>query len=102
MHVLFCILNGDKLAVMVFKREVYEHRRKPKGLFRPKQRATLKELQQVSIPLLNIGIIQFLFVKSILGVLSSFYIKCVLFPSYSFFIRDSVFLSVGSMASHAY
>ncbi|XP_057180735.1 cilia- and flagella-associated protein 54-like [Triplophysa rosa] len=35
-----------KLAVIVFKRAVYEHRRKPKGLFRPKQRATLKELQQ--------------------------------------------------------
>ncbi|TRY60516.1 hypothetical protein DNTS_001486 [Danionella cerebrum] len=34
-----------KLAIMVFKRSVYEHRRKPKGLFRPKQKSKLKELQ---------------------------------------------------------
>lgn len=46
--VMLLPLNGEKLAVMVFKSTVYEHRRKPKGLFRPKQRATLKDLQQVS------------------------------------------------------
>ncbi|KAK2892722.1 hypothetical protein Q8A67_012710 [Cirrhinus molitorella] len=39
-----------KLAVMVFKRSVYEPRRKPKGLFRPKQKSTLKELQLTPWP----------------------------------------------------
>ncbi|XP_026065483.1 cilia- and flagella-associated protein 54 isoform X3 [Carassius auratus] len=39
-----------KLAVMVFKRSVYEPRRKPKGLFRPKQKSNLKELQQTPWP----------------------------------------------------
>nr|XP_055046418.1 cilia- and flagella-associated protein 54-like isoform X2 [Misgurnus anguillicaudatus] len=39
-----------KLAVMVFKHLVYEHRRKPKGLFRPKQKINLKEQQQAPWP----------------------------------------------------
>uniref|UniRef100_A0A672QJ46 Cilia and flagella associated protein 54 n=1 Tax=Sinocyclocheilus grahami TaxID=75366 RepID=A0A672QJ46_SINGR len=39
-----------KLAVMVFKRSVYEPRRKPKGLFRPKQKSNLKELQLTPWP----------------------------------------------------
>ncbi|XP_051974973.1 cilia- and flagella-associated protein 54 [Xyrauchen texanus] len=39
-----------KLAVMVFKRSVYEPRRKPKGLFRPKQKISLRELQQTPWP----------------------------------------------------
>ncbi|KAJ8245687.1 hypothetical protein GJAV_G00273400 [Gymnothorax javanicus] len=32
-----------KLAVMVFKRSVYETRRRPKGLFRPRKKSILKE-----------------------------------------------------------
>ncbi|XP_058629752.1 cilia- and flagella-associated protein 54-like isoform X3 [Onychostoma macrolepis] len=39
-----------KLAVMVFKRSVYEPRRKPKGLFRPKQKSNLKELHLTPWP----------------------------------------------------
>ncbi|XP_051544314.1 cilia- and flagella-associated protein 54 [Myxocyprinus asiaticus] len=39
-----------KLAVMVFKRSVYEPRRKPKGLFRPKQKISLRELQLTPWP----------------------------------------------------
>ncbi|KAK7149598.1 hypothetical protein R3I94_009044 [Phoxinus phoxinus] len=39
-----------KLAVMVFKRSVYEPRRKPKGLFKPKQKSNLKELQLTPWP----------------------------------------------------
>ncbi|XP_073695305.1 cilia- and flagella-associated protein 54 [Garra rufa] len=39
-----------KLALMVFKRSVYEPRRKPKGLFRPKQKSNLKELQLTPWP----------------------------------------------------
>ncbi|KAG1953321.1 cilia- and flagella-associated protein [Pimephales promelas] len=39
-----------KLAVMVFKRSVYEPRRKPKGLFKPKQKRNLKELQLTPWP----------------------------------------------------
>ncbi|XP_048011696.1 cilia- and flagella-associated protein 54 isoform X3 [Megalobrama amblycephala] len=39
-----------KLAVMVFKRSVFEPRRKPKGLFKPKQKGTLKELQLTPWP----------------------------------------------------
>ncbi|XP_034630620.1 cilia- and flagella-associated protein 54 [Trachemys scripta elegans] len=38
-----------KMAVMVFKRAVYESRRKPKGFFRPKLRVNLKEAQNVSL-----------------------------------------------------
>uniref|UniRef100_W5NE45 Cilia- and flagella-associated protein 54-like n=1 Tax=Lepisosteus oculatus TaxID=7918 RepID=W5NE45_LEPOC len=34
-----------KVAVMLFKRAVYEPRRKPKGLFRPKLKSNLKEIQ---------------------------------------------------------
>ena len=36
------------MAVMVYKRTVFETRRKPKGLLRPKTRANLKDAQQVS------------------------------------------------------
>ena len=37
------------MAIMVFKRTVYETRRRPKGLLRPKTRANLKDAQNVSI-----------------------------------------------------
>lgn len=37
-----------QMAVMVFKRSVYETRRKPKALLRPKTRANLKEASHVS------------------------------------------------------
>lgn len=36
------------MAIMVFKRSVYETRRKPKALLRPKTRANLKEAAHVS------------------------------------------------------
>uniref|UniRef100_A0A3B4D9J8 Cilia and flagella associated protein 54 n=1 Tax=Pygocentrus nattereri TaxID=42514 RepID=A0A3B4D9J8_PYGNA len=39
-----------KLAVMVFKRSVYEPRKKPKGLFRPKQKSSLKEGHNIPWP----------------------------------------------------
>uniref|UniRef100_A0A6Q2XGF2 Cilia and flagella associated protein 54 n=1 Tax=Esox lucius TaxID=8010 RepID=A0A6Q2XGF2_ESOLU len=39
-----------KLAAMVFKRSVYEHRRKPKGLLRPKQKSNLKEIHNMQWP----------------------------------------------------
>ncbi|XP_066561432.1 cilia- and flagella-associated protein 54 isoform X1 [Amia ocellicauda] len=39
-----------KMAVMVFKRAVYEPRRKPKALFRPKQKSNLKEVQNMPWP----------------------------------------------------
>ncbi|KAJ7996134.1 hypothetical protein DPEC_G00233920 [Dallia pectoralis] len=39
-----------KLAAMVFKQLVYEKRRKPKGLFRPKQKSNLKENQNMQWP----------------------------------------------------
>uniref|UniRef100_A0A673X1P8 Cilia and flagella associated protein 54 n=1 Tax=Salmo trutta TaxID=8032 RepID=A0A673X1P8_SALTR len=39
-----------KLATMVFKRSVYEPRRKPKGLFRHKQKSNLKEIQSMPWP----------------------------------------------------
>ncbi|XP_058841492.1 cilia- and flagella-associated protein 54-like isoform X3 [Acipenser ruthenus] len=39
-----------KVAVMVFKRAVYESRRKPKGLFRPKLKSNLKEVQFLPWP----------------------------------------------------
>ncbi len=55
----YCSINGEKLAVMVFKRSVYEPRRKPKGLFRPKQKSNLKELQLVSIHFNNVEYIFF-------------------------------------------
>lgn len=37
-----------QMALMVFKRTVFETRRKPKGLLRPKTRANLKDAAQVS------------------------------------------------------
>ncbi|XP_074840080.1 cilia- and flagella-associated protein 54 [Carettochelys insculpta] len=39
-----------KMAIMVFKRAVYESRRKPKGFFRPKLRVNLKEAQNLPWP----------------------------------------------------
>ncbi|KAJ8249933.1 hypothetical protein COCON_G00231490 [Conger conger] len=39
-----------KLAVMVFKRSVYEPRRRPKGLFRPRLRSNLKEAKTMPWP----------------------------------------------------
>ncbi len=38
------------MAAMIFKRTVFETRKKPKGLLRPKIRANLKEVAQVCIP----------------------------------------------------
>lgn len=35
------------MAIMIYKRTVYETRRKPKGLLRPKTRANLKDAVQV-------------------------------------------------------
>ena len=35
------------MATLVFKRSVFETRRKPKGLLRPKMRANLKDAQGV-------------------------------------------------------
>lgn len=35
------------MAIMVFRRSVYETRRRPKGLLRPKTRANLKDAQNV-------------------------------------------------------
>ncbi|KAL4227140.1 hypothetical protein ACF0H5_015113 [Mactra antiquata] len=39
-----------KMAIMVFKRSVYETRRRPKGLLRPKTRANLKDAQGLQWP----------------------------------------------------
>ncbi|XP_078673131.1 cilia- and flagella-associated protein 54-like isoform X2 [Branchiostoma floridae x Branchiostoma belcheri] len=39
-----------KMATMIFKRVVFESRRKPKGLLRPKQRSNLKDVQNLSWP----------------------------------------------------
>ncbi|XP_056000170.1 cilia- and flagella-associated protein 54-like isoform X4 [Ostrea edulis] len=39
-----------KMAIMVFKRSVYETRRKPKALLRPKTRANLKEASHLTWP----------------------------------------------------
>ncbi|XP_040412645.1 cilia- and flagella-associated protein 54 isoform X4 [Cygnus olor] len=39
-----------KMSVMIFKRAVYESRRKPKSYFRPKLRVSLKEAQNLSWP----------------------------------------------------
>ncbi|KAG7454748.1 hypothetical protein MATL_G00263130 [Megalops atlanticus] len=39
-----------KLAVMVFRRSVYEPRRRPKGLFRPRQKTHLKEVKTAPWP----------------------------------------------------
>nr|XP_022298603.1 cilia- and flagella-associated protein 54-like isoform X2 [Crassostrea virginica] len=39
-----------KMAIMVFKRSVYETRRKPKALLRPKTRANLKEAAHLTWP----------------------------------------------------
>ena len=36
-----------QMAVMVYKRTVFESRRKPKGVLRPKTRANLKDAAQV-------------------------------------------------------
>jgi len=37
------------MAVMVFKRAVFETRKKPKGMLKPKQQANVKEIAQVLI-----------------------------------------------------
>ncbi|XP_053377953.1 cilia- and flagella-associated protein 54-like isoform X4 [Mercenaria mercenaria] len=39
-----------KMAIMVFRRSVYETRRRPKGLLRPKTRANLKDAQNLQWP----------------------------------------------------
>uniref|UniRef100_A0A8C0AXA9 Cilia and flagella associated protein 54 n=1 Tax=Buteo japonicus TaxID=224669 RepID=A0A8C0AXA9_9AVES len=39
-----------KMSVMIFKRAVYESRRKPKSFFRPKLRVSLKEAQNLPWP----------------------------------------------------
>ncbi|ELU16988.1 hypothetical protein CAPTEDRAFT_224115 [Capitella teleta] len=39
-----------KMAIMIYKRTVYETRRKPKGLLRPKTRANLKDAVQLPWP----------------------------------------------------
>ncbi|GAB0176591.1 cilia- and flagella-associated protein 54 [Grus japonensis] len=39
-----------KMSVMIFKRAVYESRRKPKSYFRPKLRVSLKEAQKLPWP----------------------------------------------------
>ncbi|KAM6292902.1 cilia- and flagella-associated protein 54 [Porphyrio hochstetteri] len=39
-----------KMSVIIFKRAVYESRRKPKNYFRPKLRASLKEVQNLPWP----------------------------------------------------
>lgn len=40
-----------QMAVMIFKRSVFETRRKPKGLLRPKTRSNLKDAVNVSLTL---------------------------------------------------
>ena len=40
-------LFAFQMAIMVYKRTVFESRRKPKGLLRPKTRANLKDAAQV-------------------------------------------------------
>ncbi|XP_075062080.1 cilia- and flagella-associated protein 54 [Mixophyes fleayi] len=42
-----------KMAVMIFKRAVFESRRKPKGILRPKLKNNLKELEKLSWPRTN-------------------------------------------------
>ncbi|XP_075456664.1 cilia- and flagella-associated protein 54 isoform X2 [Ascaphus truei] len=42
-----------KMAVMVFKRAVLESRRKPKGILRPKQKSSLKDLEKLQWPRTN-------------------------------------------------
>lgn len=38
-----------KMKMMIFKRNVYESRRRPKGILRPKNKPSLKEISQVRI-----------------------------------------------------
>ncbi|XP_053575221.1 cilia- and flagella-associated protein 54 [Bombina bombina] len=42
-----------KMAVMIFKRAVFESRRKPKGMLRPKQNINLKDLEKLPWPRTN-------------------------------------------------
>ncbi|KAG8439495.1 hypothetical protein GDO86_005631 [Hymenochirus boettgeri] len=42
-----------KMAVMIFKRAVFESRRKPKGMLRPKQRNSLKDVEKLPWPRTN-------------------------------------------------
>ncbi|XP_018107846.1 cilia- and flagella-associated protein 54 isoform X2 [Xenopus laevis] len=39
-----------KMAVMIFKRAVFESRRKPKGMLRPKQKSNLKDVEKLPWP----------------------------------------------------
>ncbi|KAM8971997.1 cilia- and flagella-associated protein 54 [Pelodytes ibericus] len=43
----------SKMAVMIFKRAVFESRRKPKGILRPKQKSNLKDLEKLPWPRTN-------------------------------------------------
>ncbi|CAH2277598.1 Hypothetical predicted protein [Pelobates cultripes] len=42
-----------KMAVMIFKRAVFESRRKPKGILRPKQKSNLKDVEKLPWPRTN-------------------------------------------------
>ncbi|KAM4748836.1 cilia- and flagella-associated protein 54 [Rhinophrynus dorsalis] len=42
-----------KMAVMIFKRAVFESRRKPKGILRPKQKSNLKDAEKLPWPRTN-------------------------------------------------
>uniref|UniRef100_A0A8C5N1B0 Cilia and flagella associated protein 54 n=1 Tax=Leptobrachium leishanense TaxID=445787 RepID=A0A8C5N1B0_9ANUR len=42
-----------KMAVMIFKRAVFESRRKPKGILRPKQKSNLKDVEKLAWPRTN-------------------------------------------------
>eukprot|EP00079_Xenopus_tropicalis_P023165 XP_012815326.1 PREDICTED: cilia- and flagella-associated protein 54 isoform X1 [Xenopus tropicalis] len=42
-----------KIAVMIFKRAVFESRRKPKGMLRPKQKSNLKDVEKLPWPRTN-------------------------------------------------
>ncbi|XP_053319636.1 cilia- and flagella-associated protein 54 [Spea bombifrons] len=42
-----------KMAVMIFKRAVFESRRKPKGILRPKQKSNLKDIEKFPWPRTN-------------------------------------------------
>ncbi|KAK2534973.1 Cfap54 [Columba guinea] len=44
-----------KMSVMIFKRAVYESRRKPKSSFRPKLRVSLKEIQNIKYFFITAG-----------------------------------------------
>lgn len=47
--VIYLLFSLCQMSVMIFKRAVYESRRKPKSYFRPKLRVSLKEAQNVSL-----------------------------------------------------